>query len=308
MAEIICETKNLSKKYKSFYALRNVSLSIPKGTIYGLVGENGAGKTTLLRILTGLAFKSSGTVALFGRETDLQRVHKRMGCTIEMPALYRDMTAQQNLEVQRLQRGLSDKNCVQEALELVGLTDTGRKRVANFSLGMKQRLALGIALLGNPEFLILDEPVNGLDPTGILELRELLKKLVQERQLTILISSHILSELNQLATCYGFLHQGILLKQLTAEQLQEECRQHICLRTDDVEKTARLLEHKLGIHLFSVLPDQSIQIYEGIDELRRISKTLSTSGLVIEELYVQGESLESYFEKLIGGGKYGTPA
>lgn len=176
-------------------------------------------------------------------------VNKRskIGCTIEMPALYKDMTASQNLEVQRIQRGIPNKSCIADTLELIGLSNAGKKRVANFSLGMKQRLALGVALLGEPEFLILDEPVNGLDPTGIIELRELLKKLVKERETTILISSHILSELHQLATCYGFLHKGELLKQISAEKLNEECKRHICLKTDNIQKTTLILEQKANI-------------------------------------------------------------
>lgn len=175
MTKFICETKNLSKKYKDFYALKNVNLTIPKGEIYGLVGENGAGKTTLIRLLTGLNFKSEGEIILFGHNDNLQYERLKIGCTIEMPALYKDMTASQNLEVQRIQRGIPNKSCIADTLELIGLSNAGKKRVANFSLGMKQRLALGVALLGEPEFLILDEPVNGLDPTGIIELRNFLK-------------------------------------------------------------------------------------------------------------------------------------
>lgn len=263
MKKFICETKNLSKKYKDFYALKNVNLTIPKGEIYGLVGENGAGKTTLIRLLTGLNFKSEGEIILFGHTDNLQYERAKIGCTIEMPALYKDMTASQNLEVQRIQRGIPNKKCIADTLELIGLSNAGKKRVANFSLGMKQRLALGVALLGEPEFLILDEPVNGLDPTGIIELRELLKKLVKEREVTILISSHILSELHQLATCYGFLHKGELLKQISAEKLNEECKRHICLRTDNIQKTTLLLEQKGKINNYSVLrtPLTSIQGY-----------------------------------------------
>ena len=257
MTKFICETKNLSKKYKDFYALKNVNLTIPKGEIYGLVGENGAGKTTLIRLLTGLNFKSEGEIILFGHKDNLQHERSKIGCTIEMPALYKDMTASQNLEVQRIQRGIPNKKCITDTLELIGLSNAGKKRVANFSLGMKQRLALGVALLGEPEFLILDEPVNGLDPTGIIELRELLKKLVKEREVTILISSHILSELHQLATCYGFLHKGELLKQISTEELNEECKRHICLRTDNIQKTTLLLEQKGNINNYSVYPDNS---------------------------------------------------
>ena len=303
MTKFICETKNLSKKYKDFYALKNVNLTIPKGEIYGLVGENGAGKTTLIRLLTGLNFKSEGEIILFGHKDNLQHERSKIGCTIEMPALYKDMTASQNLEVQRIQRGIPNKKCITDTLELIGLSNAGKKRVANFSLGMKQRLALGVALLGEPEFLILDEPVNGLDPTGIIELRELLKKLVKEREVTILISSHILSELHQLATCYGFLHKGELLKQISTEELNEECKRHICLRTDNIQKTTLLLEQKGNINNYSVYPDNSIRIYECLDNVRMISKLLSSNGVIIDEISVQGVNLETYFENLIGGRK-----
>ncbi len=301
MTEIICQTKDLCKNYKNFHALENVNLSIKRGEIYGLIGENGAGKSTLIRILTGLAFKSSGIINLFGKTEHLQYERAKIGCTIEMPALYKDMTAEQNLEIQRVQRGIPDKKCISKTLELVGLNNTRKKKVNNFSLGMKQRLSLAAALLGEPEFLILDEPVNGLDPTGIIELRELLKKLAKENHVTILISSHILSELNQLATCYGFLHHGKLLRQITAVQLDEECRRHIKLKTDDTIRTATILEEKLRIKNYSVYPDNYIRIYEKLEEIHNISKTLFSSGLIVEELSIQGENLETYFENLIGG-------
>lgn len=250
MSEIICQTTELCKNYKNFHVLQNVNLSINRGEIYGLIGENGAGKSTLIRILTGLAFQSSGVVSLFGKTENLRYERAKIGCTVEMPALYKDMTAKQNLEIQRVQRGIPEKKCISKTLELVGLNNTKKKKVNDFSLGMKQRLALAIALLGEPEFLILDEPVNGLDPTGIIELRELLKKLAKENHVTILISSHILSELNQLATCYGFLHHGKLLKQITATELSEECKRHIKLKTDDTKKTVTVLEEQLKIKTF----------------------------------------------------------
>lgn len=234
---------------------------------------------------------------------NLQYERSKIGCTIEMPALYKDMTASQNLEVQRIQRGIPNKSCIADTLELLGLSNAGKKRVANFSLGMKQRLALGVALLGEPEFLILDEPVNGLDPTGIIELRELLKKLVKERETTILISSHILSELHQLATCYGFLHKGELLKQISAEKLNEECKRHICLKTDNIQKTTLILEQKANIKNYSVYPDNSIRIYDCLDNVRMISKLLTDNEIIIDEISVQGEDLETYFENLIGGRK-----
>ncbi len=304
MSEMICQTTELCKNYKNFHVLQNVNLSINRGEIYGLIGENGAGKSTLIRILTGLAFQSSGEVILFGKTENLQYERARIGCTVEMPALYKDMTAKQNLEIQRVQRGIPDKKCISRTLELVGLDNTKKKKVIDFSLGMKQRLALAVALLGEPEFLILDEPVNGLDPTGIIGLRELLKKLAKEKHVTILISSHILSELNQLATCYGFLHHGKLLRQITATELSGECRRHIKLKTDNTKKTVTVLEEQLKIKNFSIYPDNFIRVYEKLEETHTISKTLSSNGIVVEEISVQGEELETYFENLIGGGKY----
>ncbi len=304
MSEIICQTTELCKKYKNFHVLQNIDLSINRGEIYGLVGENGAGKSTLIRILTGLAFQSSGMVTLFGKTGNLRYERAKIGCTVEMPALYRDMTAKQNLEIQRVQRGIPDKKCISKTLELTGLDNTKKKKVNDFSLGMKQRLALAVALLGEPEFLILDEPVNGLDPTGIIELRELLKRLSKENHVTVLISSHILSELNQLATCYGFLHNGKLLKQITAMELSQECKRHVKLKTDNTEQTVIVLEEQLKIKNFSIQPDNFIRVYEKLDETHTISKTLSSNGIVVEEISVQGEELETYFENLIGGGKY----
>ncbi|MCI8749417.1 MAG: ATP-binding cassette domain-containing protein [Lachnospiraceae bacterium] len=304
MSEIICQTTELCKKYKNFHVLQNIDLSINRGEIYGLVGENGAGKSTLIRILTGLAFQSSGMVTLFGKTGNLRYERAKIGCTVEMPALYKDMTAKQNLEIQRVQRGIPDKKCISKTLELTGLDNTKKKKVNDFSLGMKQRLALAVALLGEPEFLILDEPVNGLDPTGIIELRELLKRLSKENHVTVLISSHILSELNQLATCYGFLHNGKLLKQITAMELSQECKRHVKLKTDNTEQTVIVLEEQLKIKNFSIQPDNFIRVYEKLDETHTISKTLSSNGIVVEEISVQGEELETYFENLIGGGKY----
>ena len=303
MREIICQTKDIWKNYKNVHVLENVNLSIKRGEIYGLIGENGAGKSTLIRILTGLAFKSSGGINLFGKTERLQCERAKIGCTVEMPALYKDMTAEQNLEIQRVQRGIPNKKCISKTLELVGLDNTNEKKVNNFSLGMKQRLSLAIALLGEPEFLILDEPVNGLDPTGIIELREMLKKLTKENHVTILISSHILSELNQLATCYGFLHHGKLLRQITAAQLGEECKRHIKLKTNDTKRAATIIEEYLKIKNFSVYPDNYIRIYEKLEEIHSISKTLFSNGIIVEELSIQGEDLETYFENLIGGKK-----
>src|SRR5699024_1585071 len=220
---------NISKQYKQHKALDNVSLRINKGDIYGFIGQNGAGKTTLIRLIAGLSFPSNGSFKLFGTSSEKSKVNARksVGAIVETPALYAHMTAYENLAIQRLQKGIPGKACIDKALTLVGLEDTGNKKVKNFSLGMKQRLAIASALLGDPAFLILDEPTNGLDPSGIREIRELLKKLNQEQGLTILISSHILSELHQLATRFGIIHKGHLIEELSAEELNEKCRQHL---------------------------------------------------------------------------------
>lgn len=226
MKEIIFETVNLTKKYADAIALDKVSISIKQGEIYGFIGENGAGKTTMLRILTGLAEPTSGEIFLFGKKgKELAKCRKRIGCIVESPAVYLDMTAYENLEVQRIQRGIPGKSCINSVLKLVNLKDTGKKKAKDFSFGMRQRLALAIALLGEPQFLVLDEPVNGLDPIGIIELRNLLKQLNREKGITILMSSHILTELHQLASCYGMISHGRLIQQITAKELEEKCKE-----------------------------------------------------------------------------------
>lgn len=303
MSKHVLEIKNLSKKYKNTLALDNVNISIKKGDIYGFIGENGAGKTTLIRMITGLGFPNKGQINLFG-ESDLTEVNiqrKRIGCIIESPALYQNMTAKQNLEIIKTQRGIPESNCIKEVLKIVNLEDTGKKKVKNFSLGMKQRLALAIALLGDPEFLILDEPVNGLDPSGIVEFRNLLKKLNKERGITILISSHLLNELNQLATCYGFIHKGKIVEQITAKELDERCTKHININVDDIEKATFIIENNLNIEEFEVFPNNTIKIYNHLDEVKKISNEIVVNGVGIESINVQGEDLESYFTRLIGG-------
>lgn len=304
MEQAVLTTIDLTKKYKEQTALDHVNLIVEKGDIYGFIGQNGAGKSTLLRIVTAMARPTSGSVSLFGEssEAGLIEARKRVGAIIESPALYPDMTARDNLEVHRLLRGIPGKACISKALALVGLQDTGKKKAKNFSLGMKQRLGLAIALLGDPELLILDEPTNGLDPGGIVELRELVKKLNRELGLTILISSHILSELHQMATKYGIIHGGRLLEQMTHEQLNEKCKQHLRIRVDDPSKAATVLEMELGTQDYKVLQDGTIKLYSLYHDVRRVSMALTSSGLVIEYFAPGGDDLESYFTKRVGGG------
>ena len=307
MNEYVLKTTQLSKKYQNKMAVNKVDLAIKKGSIYGFIGQNGAGKSTLIRLITGLAFPTTGTFELFGEdnERELNEARKRIGTIIEGPALYPNMTAAENLETHRLLKGIPGKECVKRTLTLVGLHDTGRKKAKNFSLGMKQRLGLGIALLGDPEFLILDEPINGLDPMGVVEIRELLKKLNQEYGITILISSHILSELHLLATHYGIIHDGELLEQLTAKELNEKCQHYLHIKVDNPDKAASVIESKLQTNSFEVMPDGVIKLFGFVDVPGKVSQVLTKEGLIIEQFMPLGEDLEAYFTKRIGGVQHG---
>ncbi|WP_366162182.1 ABC transporter ATP-binding protein [Bacillus infantis] len=307
MNDYVLTTSQLSKKYQKNMALDKVSVKIKKGSIYGFIGQNGAGKSTLIRVITGLAYPTTGTFELFGKsnERDIIEARKRIGTIIEGPALYPQMTAKENLEAHRLLKGIPGKECIGKTLKLVGLQDTGKKKAKNFSLGMKQRLGLAIALLGDPEFLILDEPINGLDPMGVVEIRELLKKLNREYGITILISSHILSELHLLATHYGIIHKGELLEQLSAKELQEKCQQYLHIKVDDPSKAATIIESRLSAADFEVMPEGTIKLFASADAPGKVSKILTDEGLIIEEFMPMGEDLETYFTNRIGGVQHG---
>lgn len=307
MNEHVLRTNQLSKKYQDNMALNKVNLSIKKGSIYGFIGQNGAGKSTFMRLITGLAYPTSGNFELFGEsnEQGLIEARKRIGTIIEGPALYPHMTAAENLEAHRLLKGIPGKDCVGKNLALVGLENTGKKKARNFSLGMKQRLGLAIALLGDPELLLLDEPINGLDPMGVVEIRELLKKLNQEYGITILISSHILSELHLLATHYGIIHKGELLEELSAEELNAKCQHYLHIKVDNPNKGATVIERHLATKDFEVMPDGVIKLFANVDSPGEVSTLLTNEGLVIEEFMPMGEDLENYFTNLIGGVQHG---
>jgi len=307
MNEYVLKTSQLSKTYQNKMALHKVSVMIKKGSIYGFIGQNGAGKSTLIRLITGLAYPTTGTFELFGesQERNIIEARKRIGTIIEGPALYPQMTAAENLEAHRLLKGIPGKDCIEKILNLVGLQNTGKKKAKDFSLGMKQRLGLGIALLGDPEFLILDEPINGLDPMGVVEVRELLKKLNREYGITILISSHILSELHLLATHYGIIHEGELLEQLSAKELNEKCQQYLHIKVDDPNKAATVIENHFSTQEFEVMPDGTIRLFAYVDVPGEVSKILTSEGLVIEEFMPMGEDLETYFSHRIGGVQHG---
>ncbi|WNS42334.1 ATP-binding cassette domain-containing protein [Paenibacillus sp. MMS20-IR301] len=307
MSEYVLNTHDLCKQYSGQFALNKVNLSIKKGSIYGFIGQNGAGKSTLIRLAAGLAYPTTGTMELFGESDERKQIEarKRIGTIIEGPALYAHMTAEDNLEAHRLLRGIPGKDPVQRILSLVGLQDTGKKKAKHFSLGMKQRLGLGIALLGDPEFLILDEPINGLDPMGVVEIRELLKKLNREYGITILISSHILSELHLLATHYGIIHKGELLEQLTVAELTAKCQQYLHIKVDNPDKAAAVIETVLETREFEVLPGGTIKLFKYLEAPGKVSQTLTGEGLIIEQFMPMGEDLESYFTGRIGGVQHG---
>jgi ABC-2 type transport system ATP-binding protein len=301
--EVILSTKNLTKKYNSTFAVNNINLEVKQGEIYGLVGKNGAGKTTLLRLITGQAFATEGDVALFGETTPdgLSKGRRRIGSIIEVPSFYNNMTAEQNLEYYRIQRGIPGKNCVSEVLNEVGLTSAGKKKYKSFSLGMKQRLGLALALMNKPELLLLDEPINGLDPFGIVEIRNLLLRLNHEKNITILISSHILSELSNLVTYYGFIDKGQLVKQVSSEALSKECNRYLELKVDKVEVMTALLESKLGCTSYQVTPDYSIHIFDYMDQPSKISSLAVNNGVGLYSIMTKEINLENYFIQLVGG-------
>lgn len=303
MNNIILHTKNLTKKYRNFTALCDVSLQIKQGDIYGLVGKNGAGKTTLMKIITGLAFQSSGEIELFSKtsEKELNKERSRIGCIIETPNFFPYLSGRKNLEYYRIQRGIQEKSCVDEILNTVELSDKSNVKFKNYSLGMKQRLGLALALIGNPDFLILDEPINGLDPTGIVMFRELLKKLNKERNITILISSHILDELSQLATKYFFINEGKIIEEISEQKLNEKCSQCLLVKVDSTSNAAVILEKKLNCTSYQVLNDDEIRIFEYIDSPQIITETFVKNGINIYSINKAGQNLEGYFMNLIGG-------
>jgi ABC-2 type transport system ATP-binding protein len=302
MGQSIIKTFDISKKYGERYAVENISMEIGRGQIYGLIGQNGAGKTTLIRLLTGLISPTDGGMELFGESgSGLERARSRIGSIVETPSLFPNMTAFCNVEAQRRLAGLPTVIDTYEILELCGIADTGNKKVRDFSLGMRQRLALAISLLAEPEFLILDEPINGLDPKGIVENREMLKSLAHEKNITILISSHILSELVQLATNYGIIHEGRLIKQISAEQLQTECRRYVQILTDDAARATEALKTRFSVADYEIVSGGELRVFEQTDKTAEMNWTLVEAGLLVKSIHVTGQDLESYFIEGISG-------
>lgn len=299
MSEYVLRTKNLCKSYGNKMVLTDVNMDIRKGEIYGFIGNNGAGKTTLMRIICNLASVTKGNIELFGKTGTRAGVH--IGSMIEYPALYGNLTAIQNLEIQKRNIGAKGDGQIMKILKTVGLENTENKTVKSFSLGMRQRLGLALALLNDPDFLVLDEPINGLDPTGITEIREILTKLNKERNITILISSHILSELYLLASAYGIIDNGRLIKQISDAELKNECKHYIKLVTKNVPLAITTLKTFLSPDCFIVDKNNIIRIFQYTDDPNYIIRTLVTADVDIQGVSVVGQDLEEYYLSLIGG-------
>ncbi|MEE3451039.1 MAG: ATP-binding cassette domain-containing protein [Acutalibacteraceae bacterium] len=296
----VLQTKELCKKYRKFTALDGLTMNVPRGSIYGLVGRNGAGKTTLIRLICGLQFPTKGEYELYGiknTEKDIIQSRRKMGAVVETPAIYLNMTARDNLKQQYRVLGQLDFSGIDEILELIGLSDTGKKKAKNFSLGMRQRLGIGIALCGNPDFLVLDEPINGLDPQGIVEIRELILKLNKEKKITVLISSHILDELAKLATHYGFVDKGKIVRELSAEELEAECRKCTRYTVTDSKIFADAV-NKMGIEC-KIVDETKADVFDKIN-LTQLVTALSKDNCEILNMEELDESLEGFFISLVG--------
>lgn len=303
MSDVILETKNLTKKFKNVCALDNVSVTLHKNHIYGFIGENGAGKSTFMKIVSGLAFPTAGEYSLFD-ETEPKKIEKKrklVGTIIEEPALYPKYTVWRNVELQRIIVGNPDKSITDKVIEMVGLSDAKDRKAKYLSMGMKQRLGIAIAMVGNPQLLILDEPINGLDPKNIVALRNMLKKINEENECTIFVSSHILSELYLLATDFIFIHHGRIIETTTHEELEEKCSQYIVVRDDNIPETVAILEKNFPDVSYKVTADDTVKIFGKPDMKAELSKHLMEAGIVISELSEKELSLEDYFMTLTGG-------
>ncbi len=301
MNDIVLKVNNVTKKYKNIDVLNNISMEIKKGQIYGLIGLNGAGKSTLIRAITGLLTPDSGSIELFGEheKNKIEEGRRRIGAIIETPALYENKTVYDNMYINRIQKGIPGEECVERLLDTVGLIDVKNKKVKALSLGSKQRLGIAMALLGEPEFVILDEPINGLDPIKIIEVRELLKKLNAEYGVTMLISSHILGELYHIANNYGIIHKGRLLEEITLDELNDRCKKFVHIKVDNAASAAVVISEKLKTSNFSILQDNIINLYDYIEQTGKVTEVLVREGIKVEQIMPMGEDLEGYFSKVI---------
>ncbi|AUN10626.1 bacitracin ABC transporter ATP-binding protein [Clostridium botulinum] len=303
--ENILKTYNFTRKYGTTAVVDNINMNIKKGEIYGFLGRNGAGKTTTLRMIMGLIYPTKGEYELFGKKMGDREVFGRIGAIIETPGFYPNLTARENLDIHRRLMGIPNKEYVDEALEIVGLTnyDIKKKKVKKYSLGMKQRLGVARALLHKPELLILDEPTNGLDPVGIKEMRETLLDLNKKKEITILVSSHILGEIQQLATKIGIIHNGKLLEEIDYKSFEKKNRHYINLRVDNDKRAVTILEKSMNIKDYEVTEPNRIRIYEMLDKSNDVAKKMISEGVDVYEVNVMNDTLEDYFVRLTGGGQ-----
>ncbi|MCL1950006.1 MAG: ABC transporter ATP-binding protein [Turicibacter sp.] len=301
MQNNVLKLTGITKSYGSKRAVDGINMTVPQGEIYGLIGRNGAGKTTVMRMITSLCHADSGEIELFGATNgkELREARERMGCVIENPSLYPNLNAVQNLEYYQRLKGIPNKQIVQKTLEIVGLAEVGKKKFKNYSLGMKQRLGIGLALLNNPDLLILDEPLNGLDPMGIVEMRELIKSLSKERQITILICSHLLTELSLVATRYGIIENGRMVKELTAEELADACQSSLSIQVSDIPKALSVIETQLGTRNYKVIGEQEIRLFEYMNESHVVNQALVSGGVNVLGISKVEDNLEAYFMELV---------
>lgn len=299
MEDNVVEIYNLSKTYKDTRAVSHLYMNIKKGDIYGFIGKNGSGKSTTLKMIAGLIFPTSGEIKLFG-ESRNSFTSRRIGSLIENAGLYSDLSAYDNMKLKAIAMGVNNKNSIIELLKLVKLDPMSKKVVKKFSLGMKQRLGIALALLGNPDLLILDEPINGLDPEGIREIREIILNLNEKNNMTIIISSHILGELSKIATKYGIIRDGHMVEEITARELDNCCKNYLSLKVDQAEKAISLLEEGLNIKDYVVHEDNEICIFDEVSS-SDVSMQLIQSGVHVNQIYYQMQDLESYFLEKCGG-------
>lgn len=302
MSKYICEMKNVYKSYRKRLVLQDINIQLEKGKIYGFIGKNGAGKTTTMKIIAGLTFADHGEIQILGKDTkrELEIVRRNIGCMIENPVLYPEMSAKENLKALCILYNIRDDKRINDILKLVDLENVGRKRVKNFSLGMKQRLGIGMALLNHPQLLILDEPINGLDPDGIVEVRKLIKKINIENNVTILISSHILSEIHIMVDNYILINNGRIIEQVSKTDLQQKCRKYVQIKSGNQELIKYILRNKLQTEQFKVLNDGSFRIYDYTDNIMTVMKAFIETEIDINEISVEEDSLEEYFFQRIG--------
>ncbi len=301
MADSMLKVENINVYYGNIHAVKDVSFEVHEGEIVTLIGANGAGKTTCMRMIGGLAKPTSGEISMFGYSgKDLSKVRSRVGCLIEAPGVYPNMTAKENIEMKCRLFGISKKGYAEGILDKVGLLNVGKKKTKNFSLGMKQRLGIGMALVGEPDLLVLDEPINGLDPQGIAEVRDTIQNLCAQQDMTVFISSHILEELSKLATDYGIINNGALLQEITREELLSKCSEKITLTVDNPNKAVPVLD-KMGFVHYMIVDKNHIDVYERLNDSAALNTALVTAGVSVAQLAVTGMELETYFLSITGG-------